>query len=201
MGITMHKKVAFYVALSCVIPVILRFLELFLTPFASRLFGISAIMAADGILLGISVIAVLICIKYHIQLGFSVRNINVDFRTALLFILALLPAIIMATRVSFLPDRFSFISTSISEELMCRGVWFSFMQKTFKKSDTTLLSYPVLLSSFFFVIWHVPFDLTAPSLFFVIAGIYSSLCLGYLREHSQSLYPGMAAHMLKLLIH
>jgi len=197
----MHKKVAFYIALSCIIPIILRFLELFLTPFAAGLFGISAIMAADNMLLGISIIAVLIGKIYHIKPGFTVLNINIDVRTGLLFILVLLPSIVMAARVSISPDKFSFISTAISEELMCRGVWFSFMQKTFKKSDTTFLSYPVLLSSLFFVIWHVPFDLTVPSLFFILVGIYSSLCLGYLREHSQSLYPGMAAHMMKLLMH
>ena len=196
----MKHRVAYFTVLSIAIPLLLRVIELWLAPIAARILHISGITAADTVLLGVSIIAALVCRSYGISPGFTTSNLKLDRRTVLLFFLVLLPTIIRAVVTPVDIRGISFITTAFSEELMCRGVWFSLVRKNVESDKTAVLSYPVLLSSLFFIVWHIPFDLSAPSLFYVIVGIYSSLCLGLLREHSRSLYPGITAHVIKLLV-
>lgn len=63
----------------------------------------------------------------------------------------------------------------------------------------SLFTPPILrLVSLFFVVWHLPVDLSWPGLGFVMIGVYKALTLGFLRAHSRSLYPCILVHCLKL---
>ena len=188
--------------LSLFIPPLLRLVEMRLAvPLAPLLEG-TGLLAPDVVLLMIGALgAIITLVLRRPHIGFSFHSTRLNRYTAGLVLLALLPSIVMSDGLSFTPD-FGWLTTAVAEEVICRGLWFGIVVLYLRREsrDTDLLSAPVLLSTLFFVTWHVPADGTWPGLGFVLVGVYKALTLGFLRAHSGSLYLCILVHCAKLAL-
>lgn len=114
-------------------------------------------IAVDAVPLSVAGLALLIARLMGVQgFGLDPRHTRIDAMTMLLFVLAIAPALVKVQGVSRGPGGYSFITTSVAEEITCRGVWYAVTALLLKSVSRRIVSYPVLMSAVFFVAWHVP---------------------------------------------
>ena len=198
----MKSRILFLLCLSLIVPLLLRWFELRAAMLiAPRLEGTS-LFAPDMILLFVAGIALAVGKRLRLShIGFSWADLRLTRFSPIFLGLPLIPSLLMTQGISFSLD-FAWLTTAIAEEIVCRGLWFAVVMAALRLSpgNVRLFSSPVLLSSLFFVVWHIPFDLSWPGMGFVAVGVYKSISLGILRAHSRSLYPCMLVHAVKLLL-
>lgn len=101
---------------------------------------------------------------------------------------------------------FIIILAPIAEEIFCRGFIYEACKKITKQGvmcGTLFLSWPVVLSTLFFVLIHLPVAFMVDTISLVIilcTSCATGLIAGYYREKTQSLIPAIYTHMLFNLI-
>jgi membrane protease YdiL (CAAX protease family) len=158
-------------------------------------------LAVDAIPLTVAVLGLAAARLAGIRgLGLDPRATRLDGGVLLLFVLAIARSVVMAEGISRGPGGYSFLTTSVAEEVICRGVWLAVVAAVLGSDSRRLVSAPVLMSALFFAVWHVSPAMGWPGLWVAGGGFFQGLFLSMLRARSGSLYPGVAAHSINLLL-
>ena len=196
------RRLLILLVLSLALPPLLRYLEAGISGLIAPWLEGTGLLAPDVALLLIAGCGLLVarCVGLK-HLGFSPSDLRLDRYTPLLMLLAVVPSLVATRGITLTPD-FAWVTTAVSEEIVSRGLWFAVLMACLRLAPDGVRSAacPVLLSSLFFLVWHVPGDLSWPGAGFVAVGAYKALTLGVLRAHSRSLYPCIAVHCVKLVL-
>lgn len=199
---TMKSRIVLLLCLSVAVPLLLRWLELRATVLILPLLEGTSFFAPDMILLLVAGAALALARLVRLDhIGFSYADLRLTRFSPIFLGLPLIPSLLMTQGISVSAD-YAWLTTSVAEEVVCRGLWFAVVIAVLRlpPGDVRLFSYPVLLSSLFFLVWHIPPVLSWQTLGFIAVGVYKSLSLGILRAHSRSLYPCILVHSIKLIL-